>query len=77
VKSKISVRRPSLAHSSLSRDTEERVPLGDILRKAQRDLLLRRIAYGLLLLLVVALIVLAIVNGYAEQLIDKFYALLG
>ncbi|MBO4242241.1 MAG: hypothetical protein IKT14_03495 [Clostridiales bacterium] len=77
MKPRMSVRRPSLAHSSLSRTSEEKIPVGDVLRKAQRDLLLKRICYGLLIVILIALIVAGVVMGYAAQFVDWFYALLG
>ena len=77
MKHRMSVRRPSLAHSNLSGTSEEKIPVGDVLRKAQKDLLMKRICYGLLLVIVIALIAASVVMGYAAQFVDWFYALLG
>jgi len=76
VKSNNSVRRPSLAHSSITTDKSKTLSIGDTLRKAKSDLFFTRCVYGILIILVIVGIVCAFTMGYADKLIEKFYALM-
>lgn len=76
MKSNNSVRRPQLAHSSITTDKSQVLSIGDTLRKAKSDLFFARCVYGILIVLVIIAIACAIILGYADKVIDKFYALM-
>ena len=74
---KTHVRKPALAHSNISRNNRDDVPVGEVMRKAKRDLFFRRCIWGILLVLLVTLIIASFVLGYAEVYIDRFFAMIG
>ena len=77
VRSSSSVRKPALAHSEISGDKDNQLSIGAVMRKAQRELFLRRVVYGMLIALLIAFIGYIITLGYAEDLVDRFFSLMG
>ena len=77
MKNKINIRRPSLAKGTTGNKHGEALPVGDVLRKAKKDLLLSRCLYGVIAALVIAIIVFAVINGYLDSLVDSFFSLIG
>jgi len=77
VRSSSSVRKPALAHSEISGDKDNQLSIGAVMRKAKRELFLRRVVYGILLVLLITFIAYVIALGYAEDLVDKFFSLMG
>lgn len=77
MRSSSSVRKPALAHSEISGDKDNQLSIGAVMRKAKKDLFLRRVVYGILLVLLLTFIVYVITLGYAEDLIDRFFSLMG
>lgn len=71
-----SIRKPSMSATSVSTSIGGNETVGDVLRKAKKELILSRICYGLFLLVLVALIVYLFVAGYVGMLVDEFFALL-
>lgn len=71
------VRKPALAHSNISRKNRNDIPVGDVMRKAKRDLFFRRCIYGMLAVTLITVIIAAFVLGYAETYIDKFFSMIG
>ena len=67
------VRRPSIAVSS-SIDGKETI--GDVLRKARKELLFKRICLVLFFMVLAALIVFLFVSGVMSDLVDAFFALI-
>lgn len=77
VRSSSSVRKPALAHSEISGDKDNQLSIGAVMRKAKRELFLRRVVYGILLVLLLTLIAYVITLGYAEDIVDRFFSLMG
>lgn len=77
MRSSSSVRKPALAHSEISGDKDNQLSIGAVMRKAKRELFLRRVVYGILLVLLITFIAYVIALGYAEDLVDKFFSLMG
>lgn len=71
-----SVRRPSIGNTSAEGRSSADMSVGDIMRKAKKDLMLKRICYVLLGLIVLAFIVFFIVSGDAAIWVDKFFSLM-
>lgn len=71
-----SVRRPSIAVSSVSSSIEGKESIGDALRKAKKELLFKRICIAMVLTVLAALVVYLCVSGYIPDLIDGFFALI-
>lgn len=71
------VRRPALANSSSVLGRGENTSIGDVMRKAKKDLFFRRCLLGIFLVLLVSALIYAAIVGYAEILVDKFFALVG
>ena len=69
------VRRPSIAVTSVS-SIDGRETIGDVLRKARKELLYKRICLVLVLLVLAALIVFLFVSGVMSDLVDDFFALI-
>ncbi|MBP3811362.1 MAG: hypothetical protein ILA15_11750 [Clostridiales bacterium] len=70
------VRRPSIAVSSVSSSIEGKESVGDVLRKAKKELIFKRICIGMFLIVLATLIVYLCVSGYIPDLIDGFFALI-
>ena len=70
------VRRPSIAVTSVSSSIDGKETIGDVLRKARKELLFKRICLGLFFLVLAALIVFLFVSGFMSDLIDAFFALI-
>ena len=70
------VRRPSIAVSSVSSSIEGKESVGDVLRKAKKELIFKRICIGMVLIVLATLIVYLCVSGYIPDLIDGFCALI-
>ena len=68
------VRRPSIAVSSVSSSIEGKESVGDVLRKAKKELIFKRICIGMVLIVLATLIVYLCVSGYIPDLIDGFFA---
>ncbi len=77
MRSSSSVRKPALAHSEISGDKDNQLSIGAVMRKAKRELFLRRVVYGILLVLLLTLIAYVITLGYAEDIVDRFFSLMG
>jgi len=75
LKNNSSVRSPKLAGSAVRTNAD--LSLGDTLRKAKKDLFFARCIYGMLFVLLVTGIVLFFVFGYAEDIVDWFYSIMG
>ena len=74
MKNNTSVRRPALANSGKKDDDRS---VGDVLRKAKKELLIRRIVDGVLLFLLVAAVYVLIRLGLVDRFVDIFYSMLG
>ena len=70
------VRRPSIAVTSVSSSIDGRESIGDVLRKARKELIIKRICLGFLLVLFVLLIVYLFVSGVMSDLLDASFALI-
>ena len=77
VRSNSSVRKPALAHSDIGNKASSARGIGEVMKKAQRELFFKRITYAILAVLLLTFIVYAVVGGYAEVLIDRFFSLMG
>ncbi len=77
VRSNSSVRKPALAHSDISDKASASVGIGEVMKKAQKELVFKRITYVILALLLITFIAYAVVMGYAEMLVDRFFSLMG
>ncbi len=64
------VRRPSIGVTSVSSSIDGNETIGDVLRKARKELIFKRICVVLLLLVIAALIVYLFVSGYIGDLVD-------
>lgn len=71
-----SIRRPSIAVTSVSSSIEGKESIGDALRKAKKELLFKRICIAMVLVVLAALVVYLCVSGYIPDLIDGFFALI-
>ncbi|MCR5592987.1 MAG: hypothetical protein K6F79_04485 [Saccharofermentans sp.] len=70
------IRRPSVAATSVSSSISGRESVGDVLRKAKKELIFKRICLALFLIVLAALIVYLFVAGYINNLIDDSLALI-
>ena len=70
------VRKPSIAVTSVSSSIDGKESIGDVLRKAKKELIIRRICFGFLLVLFVLLIVYLFVSGIMSDLLDASFALI-
>jgi len=70
-----SVRRPSMGATSVSTSIDGKESIGDVLRKAKKELLFKRICLAMLLLVIAALLVYLFVAGYFSELLDASLAL--
>lgn len=77
MKSSSSVRKPAIANSNVRKSDDTVVPVGTVLRRAQRQLVLRRWLYATLIILLITVIAYLYLMGYVDILLDKFYSLLG
>ena len=73
MKSGSSVRRPSLVNSNKGGASKE-TSVGDVLRKAKRDLFFSRCLFGILLVVIITLIAILIYSGYLGLLVDRILA---
>ena len=71
-----SIRRPSIAVTSVSSSIEGKESIGDALRKAKKELLFKRICIAMVLVVLAALVVYLCVSGYLPDLIAGFFALI-
>lgn len=77
MKSNSSVRKPAIATSNVRKSDDTVVPVGTVLRRAQRQLVLRRWLYATLIILLITVVAYLYLMGYVDILVDKFYSLLG
>ncbi len=70
------VRRPSIAVTSVSSSIDGKESVGDVLRKASTELIIKRICLGLLLTVLVFLVVYLFVCGFVSDLVDASFALI-
>ena len=70
------VRKPSIAVTSVSSSIDGKQSIGDVLRKAKKELIIRRICFGLLILLFVLWVVYLFVSGTVSDLLDASFALI-
>ncbi len=70
------VRRPSIAVTSVSSSIDGKESVGDVLRKARKELIIKRICLGLLLTVLVFLVVYLFVCGFVSDLVDASFALI-
>lgn len=72
-----SVRTPSLANSRINSDKKRsNQSIGDTLRKANHNLLIRRMIVIAFLALLVIAVVYAATSGYFSVIMDKFYSMM-
>ena len=69
-----SVRRPSLASSSVTANHSNMKSIGDTLRKARKDLFFTRCLGALIIVLLVTVIVALFTLGYVDRFIDYIFA---
>ncbi|MBO4637927.1 MAG: hypothetical protein J5685_12390 [Clostridiales bacterium] len=74
MKNNTSVRRPALAGNG-KRDDD--ISVGDVLRKAKKELLIKRIVYGVLLFLFAAAVFVIFRLGLVDRFVDVLYSMLG
>lgn len=77
VRSNSSVRKPALAHSDIGNKASAAKGIGEVMKKAQRELFFKRVTYAILAVLLVTFIAYAVAMGYAEVIIDRFFSLMG
>ncbi len=70
------IRKPSIAATSVSSSIGGKESVGDILRKAKKELIFKRICIAMFLLVLVALVIYLFVAGYIGDLIDNSLALI-
>lgn len=70
------VRKPSIAVTSISRSIDGKESVGDILRKAKKDLIFRRIVLAMLLVILVVWIIYLFVGGFISDLFDASLSLI-
>ena len=73
MKSGSQVRRPSLVSSGKVNDSQSQ-SVGDVMRKAKRDLFFSRCVIGIVAALLVFLIAVLIYNGLFGELVDRILA---
>lgn len=71
-----SVRTPDIGNTSAEGRSSADLSVGDIMRKAKKELMLKRICYALLALIVLCALVYFVVTGSAALWIDKFFSLM-
>lgn len=71
-----SVRRPDIGNTSAEGINSADMSIGDIMRKAKSNLILMRVLYVLVLLIVIALVIFAVVTGFAADCLDRFFSLM-
>jgi len=71
------IRKPAMGATSVSSSISGDMSVGDILRKAKKELILKRICLAMFLLVLIALVVYFAVAGYFEAIADFFIALVG
>ncbi|MCQ2482161.1 MAG: hypothetical protein MJ153_01570 [Clostridia bacterium] len=77
MKNKDAVRSPEFINSGVNKVSDSKSSVGSILRKANRDLIISRIVYAVLIVLLVAILFLAYNFGYLTYLVDKAFELIG
>lgn len=77
MKSNDAVRSPVLINSGSIKNSDSKSSVGAVLKKAQRDLFISRIVSVFLFLLLIALLFLAYSYGLHEEIIDRFFSLMG
>ena len=77
LKSHTSVRKPSLATTTARKSNSDEMSVGDVLRKAKKNLLVTLILQIVLVVLLLVGIFLAYYYGYIELLIGKLIDLMG
>lgn len=70
------VRRPSIAVTSVSSSIDGKESIGDALRKARKELIVKRVCLALFLVVVVVWVVYLFVSGFFSELIDASFALI-
>lgn len=70
-----SVRKPSIAVTSVSSSIDGKQSIGDVLRKAKKDLIIKRICVGMILVLIVLLVVYLVVSGAVSDVLDASFTL--
>ena len=73
MKSGSQVRRPSLVNSTKKSEKKSK-SVGDVLRKAKRDLFFGRCLIGILIAVLVVLVALLIYSGVLSELVDRILA---
>lgn len=73
MKSGSQVRRPSLVSSGKVNEAQS-LSVGDVMRKAKRDLFFSRCVIGILVALLVCLIAFLIYSGVFGELVDRILA---
>ena len=73
MKSGSQVRRPSLVNSAKKNEKQSK-SVGDVLRKAKRDLFFGRCLIGILLAVLAVLVALLIYSGVLSELVDRIIA---
>ncbi|MCR5059518.1 MAG: hypothetical protein K6A80_00645 [Saccharofermentans sp.] len=71
-----SVRSPKLASSGFNAGQTSDLSLGDVLRKAKKDLFFTRCVYAILVVMIITAIAAAVYFGYADMLVDWFFSLM-
>ena len=69
------VRKPSIAVTSVSSSIDSKESIGDILRKAKKELIIKLICLAMILTLLALLIVYLIVSGVASDVLDASFSL--
>ncbi len=77
MKDKDAVRSPELINSGANKVSDSKSSVGAVLRKANRDLIISRIVYVVLIILLVALLFLAYNFGYLTYFVDKAFEMIG
>lgn len=76
MKANTSVRRPALANSNTGHSAQA-ASIGEVLRKAKKDLFFSRCIYGILLALLITAVVSAFMLGYVSEFVDYLFAEIG
>ena len=76
MKSTNSVRSPKIAASGFGSSRTMDMSLGDILRKAKKDLFFARCVYCMMAIMIVTAVVALFLLGYVDMLVDWFLELL-
>lgn len=78
VKKYASVRRPALANSTINKSSSNAVTsVGDVLRKAKKDLFFNRCIFGIIIVLLITCIICAFLLGYVGDLTDSIIEMMG